>query len=111
MKFMLEEYCNECDEVVHQVVDGEDFFNLKKGVIKCPTCGALIMPCNACYDADKNCDYCPFKNTPPIDVMSDEEYIAWYKENKPDVFEMMKNGELGDYWKEVVEKCDNMLAK
>lgn len=102
--FMLEEYCNECDEVVHQIVEEKDFFDGKIGGIRCPKCGEIVMPCNACYDEKKNCDLCPFKSATPIEAMTDEEYVGYYKETKSDVFELMKNGELGDYFKELANR-------
>jgi hypothetical protein len=106
MKFMLEEYCDECDMVVHQVVDDKDFLDGKIGGIKCPVCGSVVMPCNACYDEDKNCDYCPFKTATPIEAMTDEDHIRWYKENDNKIFEMMKNGELGEFYKEIALTLD-----
>jgi hypothetical protein len=36
--------------------------------------------------------------------MSDEEHIHWYKENDKDVYELMKNGDLGLGYKELVEE-------
>jgi hypothetical protein len=59
MKMMTENYCTECDEVVHQVFDDEAFYNHTVGTITCPKCGSIVMPCNECDDHSK-CGECPW---------------------------------------------------
>jgi hypothetical protein len=99
---MTENYCDGCDNVVHQVFNEEDFYNHKVGLIKCPECGTIIKPCNECDH--NNCVDCPWKSASISEAMSDEEHIHWYKENDKDVYELMKNGDLGLGYKELVEE-------
>ena len=107
ISIMTENYCDECDNVVHQVFNFGDFYNHKVGLVKCPECGTIIKPCNECDDDDKNCLFCPWKNASVSDAISEEEHILWYKENNIGVYEMMKNGDLGDGYKELVEEIEN----
>ena len=101
-EMMTENYCNGCDNVVHQIFNVEDFYNYKVGLIKCPECGTIIKPCNEC-DNNDNCAECPWNMAKVSDPITDEEHIRWYKENDKKIYEMMKNGDLGDGYKELIE--------
>jgi hypothetical protein len=100
---MTENYCDECDNVVHQVFNIEDFYNYKVGLVKCPECGTIIKPCNEC-DNNDNCAECPWNKAKVSDAISEEEHILWYKENNKRIYEMMKKGDLGDGYKELIEE-------
>jgi hypothetical protein len=106
MDMMSENYCDECDNVVHQVFNDEDFYNHKVGLIECPECGHIISPCNEC-DNNDNCEECPWRKAKISDAMTEEEHIRWYKENNTNVYNMMKSGELGYGYKELVEEIEN----
>ena len=103
---MTENYCDECDNVVNQVFNDEDFYNHKVGLIKCPECGHIISPCNEC-DNNDNCEECPWRKAKISDALTEEEHIRWYKENDTNVYNMMKSGELGYRYKELVEEIEN----
>jgi hypothetical protein len=102
MKMMTENYCDECDEVVHQVFDDEAFYNHTVGTIICPKCGSIVMPCNECDDHGK-CGECPWNGVNGTVGMDDCEVILWYKEHETHTYDMMKNGELGIGYKEIIE--------
>ena len=106
MSMMTENYCDGCDNVVHQVFNVEDFYTHKVGLIQCPECGTIIKPCNECDD-NSRCADCPWNKAKVSDSMSEEEHILWYKENNMGIYEMMKNGDLGDGYKELVEELEN----
>ena len=74
-------------------------------MIKCPECGTIIKPCNECDDNNR-CADCPWKNASISEAMSDEDHILWYKENNMEIYEMMKNGDLGIGYKELVEELE-----
>ena len=99
---MTENYCDECDEVVHQVFGERDFYKHKVGRIICPVCGHFVMPCNECNAT--NCEDCPWKKSEPTKGMDETEYIVWYKENDPKVFDLMKSGDLGEYFKKIANE-------
>ena len=94
MTIMTENYCDECNEVVHAVFDEEDFRNHKVGTIKCPVCGETIFPCNECEDHSA-CSSCPWFQTPSTEAMSDEAYVRYERSENPKFFEMCLNGDLG----------------
>ena len=103
---LTENYCDYCDAVVHQVFDENDFADHKVGAMICPNCGKHIMPCNECVDPNHNCEFCPWKNCKPVTVMTEFEYIEWMKENEGWVYELMKNGDLGEGYKELVKEFE-----
>lgn len=102
-EMMTENYCDECDNVVHQIFDVEDFYNYKVGLIRCPECGNIVIPCNECDNNDK-CEECPWNNAKVSDAITEVEHILWYKENNKRIYEMMKKGDLGDGYKELIEE-------
>ena len=102
---MTENYCCECDEVVHCVIDVDDFYAHKCGAIKCPNCGSLIMPCNECEERDK-CNECPYKNSTVAEAMTEEDFVKWYKENNVEIFELMLNGELGEFYQDIAKNAN-----
>ena len=77
MNILTENFCPECDEVVHQVFDREDFYRHEVGALYCPKCGHLILPCNECDD-HSNCMDCPWsKCAERSTAMSDEAYMRY----------------------------------
>ena len=104
---LTENFCPECDEVVHQVFNAEDFFNHKVGLMICPKCGATIQPCNECETHDA-CGDCPWmKNImEKSKVMSDESYMRYLKAHEPKIYEMFKSGENGNYYDKVIAKIE-----
>lgn len=105
MDIITENYCTGCDNIVHQVFNDEDFYNHKVGLIECPECGMLIRPCNECDD-NSRCAYCPWNKAKISDAMTEEEHILWYKENDTKIYKMMKNGDLGEGYKELIEELE-----
>lgn len=110
-QMMIENYCEECDNVVHSIVSVHDFYSFKAGRIKCDTCEHSISPCNECWDektnAHHNCANCPYKNSKVLEPMSDEEYVKWHKEHEPNTFECMVNGEFGEHYQEIAKKIND----
>ena len=100
MSMMTENYCDECDEVVHAVFDEEDFYGHKVGTIRCPHCGNAIMPCNECEDHSR-CGECPWHGVRPTEALSDEAYVRYERDCNPKVFEMFKNGDLGETYQSI----------
>lgn len=107
-QIMLEEYCAECCDVVHAIVNAHDFRSFKVGRIKCDHCGGSTAPCNECWNektnSHHNCSECPYKNSKELEPMSDEDYIKWHKENEPSTFECILNGKLGEHYQEIAQK-------
>lgn len=85
---MTENYCDECDEVLHAVFDIDDFESHHRGSIMCK-CGTVVMPCNECDDHGM-CGDCPWKDSIATPAMSGVEYLKWMKENKPASWEILK---------------------
>ena len=102
---LLEEYCNECDEVLHQAFSTKAFYNCKVGRLRCPKCGAVMVPCNECEDHDA-CNNCPWKDAEICDAMSDEAYIHYLRDIHPTVYEMFRSGKCGDYYRGIIEKIE-----
>lgn len=105
-KMITENYCNDCNNVVHAVFNFKDFYDFKFGRIRCK-CGCVIVPCNECIDKNGqhyNCSKCPWKNAEIKDEMTDDEYFKWVKENEPNLFEMFLNGNFGEESKQLAEK-------
>lgn len=103
----LEDYCDECDEVLHQVFDADQFFSHKVGALICPVCGHVTMPCNECENHDE-CGNCPWADAEPHEVLSDEAYMRYLKSHYPRVYRKFKNGEMGDYYAEVIKKIEEV---
>ena len=61
---MTENFCDTCDAVVNVVFGVEDFWAFKVGRVRCPACGAVLMPCNECFGTDVSdkygCAKCPW---------------------------------------------------
>ena len=100
MSMMTENYCDECDAVVHAVFDEDDFYNHRVGTVKCPDCGETILPCNECEDHSA-CSQCPWSGVPATEAMSDEAYVRYERSVNPKVFEMFKNGDMGEVYQKV----------
>lgn len=86
---MTENYCDECDDVLHAVFDIDDFESHRLGSIMCK-CGTVVMPCNECEDHGM-CGDCPWKDSIPTPAMSDVEYVKWIKETAPASWEILKD--------------------
>lgn len=113
-EMVMENYCQECDDVVHSVCNSTDFYDFKVGLIRCPTCGSIIHPCNECldengqhYNCGENCSTCPWKNAKVLEPMEEEDYVRWHKGHEPQSYELMKNGELGEYYKDLAKLIEN----
>jgi len=105
MPIMTENYCPECNEVVHAVFDSEDFYAHRIGAVLCPVCGSVIEPCNECEDHTA-CDNCPWRHEPATEAMSDEAYIRYMRSEDPESFERYKNGDLGPTYQMVALKIE-----
>lgn len=106
MEMMTENYCDQCDEVLHAIVDVDDFREFKAGPVVCSSCGHVVMPCNECeaeLDGEKNCHECPFRDVPPADPIPDEEFVEWHKRNYPDAFSAMLAGEMGEHYEKIAK--------
>lgn len=110
---LCENYCDECDEMVHTLVNEKDFYDFKVGRIRCPNCGAIIHPCNECldengqhYDCGINCKDCPWYKAKIVKPLTDEEYMRYLKDNEPKMYETYKNGKQGDYYNEIISKLE-----
>jgi hypothetical protein len=102
---LLENYCDECDEVVHAVFNDDDFINHRIGTIRCPVCGSTILPCNECENHDM-CSECPWDNVPPEDAMSDEAYMRYIRAYEPWLYEKFVNGEMGNHYDDIIKKIE-----
>lgn len=117
-EMVTENYCGECDNVVHAVFNIEDFYAFKVGLIRCNACGDgnghIVHPCNECYNEEtgthyecgENCSTCPWKNAKVTDEMEEEDYVRWHKTNEPKTYELMLSGELGEYYKDLAKMID-----
>ena len=105
MSMMTENYCDECDTVVHAVFDETDFHNHKVGTIRCPVCGETIFPCNECETRD-NCSHCPWLQTPATEAMSDEAYVRYERAVNPKLFDLFRNGDMGEVYQKVALKIE-----
>jgi len=109
MKVMTENTCDNCDDIIHAVIEEDDIRNFKVGYVKCPTCGKETLICNECYDekVKGHCDCgvnCPYRNGLTVIGMSDCEYVEWMKENEPSRFAAIKEGKCGDYYKNLIKE-------
>lgn len=75
----MEDYCVVCDATVRAVCDEGAFWAHRTGRIKCPECGADVMPCNECAAEtpleDRDCENCPWRGA--------EQYAWPVDEDKP----------------------------
>lgn len=104
---LTENYCDECDEVLHQVFGRRAFFAHQVGALICPTCGHVTMPCNECEDHDA-CDNCPWANAEESNTMSDEAYMRYLKACEPKIYKKFKDGEMGDHYAKVIKKIEGV---
>lgn len=104
---LTENYCDECDKVLHQVFDRDAFYAHKVGALICPKCGHVTMPCNECDDHDA-CANCPWTNADKSKVMSDEALMRYLKAHEPEVYKSFKNGDNGDYYAEVIKNIEEV---
>lgn len=62
-----ENFCDVCDSVVSVSFAIENFWNFKVGRARCPTCGAIVLPCNECFGTNISdrfgCAKCPWRNS------------------------------------------------
>ena len=101
---MTENYCDECDDVLHAVFDIDDFESHHRGSIMCK-CGTVVMPCNECEDHGM-CGDCPWKDSIPTPAMSDVEYLKWMKENEPASWEILKDAYNGGKYAELIRELE-----
>ena len=102
MDMLTENYCDECDEVVHAVFDDEDFRNHRVGSVKCPKCGHIIMPCNECENR-AGCGNCPWASCHPEKAMSDEAFVRYLKDEEPDCFGKFLDGSMGEKYRQIAK--------
>ena len=106
---LTENYCDECDQVLHAAFDRNEFFDHKTGVVECPDCGKRVMPCNECPD-HANCDNCPWGNTPSAAGLSDEGYVRFLREHEPKSYETYRNGANGEYYAKICAEIEKREA-
>lgn len=104
---LTENYCNECDEVLHQVFDYNDFYAHKVGALICPNCGHVTMPCNECENHNA-CGHCPWAKAEKSNTMSAEAYMRYLKSYEPRLYKIFKDGENGDYYAEIIKKIEEV---
>lgn len=104
---LIENYCDECDEVLHQVFDEGQFLSHKVGALICPNCGHVTMPCNECEN-HADCGNCPWANAEKSNTMSDEAYMRYLKSHEPKIYKKFKDGENGDYYAEIIKKIEEV---
>lgn len=104
--FMTENYCDECDDVLHAVFDIDDFESHHRGSIMCK-CGTVVMPCNECDDHGM-CGDCPWRDSIPTPAMSDVEYMKWMKENEPASWEILKDSYNGGKYAELIRELEEV---
>lgn len=102
---MTENYCDDCDNVLHAVFDIGDFESHRRGSIICE-CGTVVMPCNECDG--KLCGDCPWKESIPTPAMTDVEYVKWVKENAPTLYDVLKDPYNGGKYAEVIRELDGV---
>ena len=103
---ITENYCDDCDNVLHAVFDIKDFESHRRGSIVCE-CGTVVMPCNECDGI--GCGDCPWKNSTPTPAMTDMEYVKWVKENSPSLYEILKDIDNGGKYAEVIRELDGVV--
>lgn len=108
MEMVTENYCDQCDNVLHAVFDEKEFYAHNVGRIACPECGTIAVPCNECEDyKHKSCDNdCPWKKAKITTAMSDEEYIRWIRKNQSKVYEVFRSGKNGDHYLPIIRKIE-----
>lgn len=106
-RIITEDFCDECDEVLHQVFARKAFFAHQVGVVICPKCGHATMPCNECENHDA-CGNCPWTNAEKPNTMSDEAYMRYLKSHEPKIYKKFKDGENGDYYAEIIKKIEEV---
>jgi len=107
-EMMLENYCDDCDDVLNVVVNAKDFYDFKVGRIRCK-CGCVVKPCNECLDENGqhyNCSKCPWEKAKIVHPMTDEEHIRWVRDNEPKLYKLFLEGKMGDHYKEVIAKIE-----
>ena len=87
---LTENYCDECDQVVHAVFDRDAFFDHRVGVVSCDQCGHKVMPCNEC-ETRTDCGNCPWRNADAAKPMSDEDYLRFLREHEPECYKAVKD--------------------
>ena len=106
MKVMTENTCDNCDELIHAVVESDDILNFAVGYVKCPNCGGAVHICNECHDEKTNghhdCANCPFRDGRVKEGMSDREYVEWMRENEPSRFAAIKDGKCGTHYMKLI---------
>lgn len=105
VKIMTENYCDECDNVLHAVFDIGDFESHRRGSIVCE-CGTVVMPCNEC-DGNE-CGDCPWRDSIPTPAMTDVEYVKWVKENAPSLYNVLKDPCNGGSYAEIIRELDGV---
>ena len=107
-KYVLtENYCDECDEMLHQVFFLKAFRDHKVGAVICPKCGHVTMPCNECEDHG-DCGNCPWGVSEASAAMSDEAYMRFQKSHEPKIYKKFKDGEMGDHFAKVIKKIEGV---
>jgi len=104
-KIITENYCDECDEEIHALFDEDKFFAHKVGALKCPACGAIVMPCNECEDHDA-CGDCPWRGCKPVKGMSEMSYVKYIKAEEPKLFRMFLAGDCGEFYQKIAKKVN-----
>lgn len=105
---MTENYCDDCDNVLHAVFDIKEFDSHRRGSIVCE-CGTVVMPCNECDGI--GCGDCPWKDSIPTPAMTDVEYVKWAKENAPSLYEVLKDPDNGGKYAEVIRELEESSDK
>lgn len=106
MTMLTENYCDECDEVVHAVFDEEDFYAHRIGTVLCPNCGHVIMPCNECENHDE-CGNCPWRGVHPESAISPEAMLRYIRGRSQEEFRRYLDGAMGDVMQELANKIQN----
>lgn len=72
--FITENYCDNCDSVVHVTFKVAAFWTFRVGRVRCPSCGFVIKPCNECFGTDiedvLGCVKCPWNDSEISDAQS-----------------------------------------
>ena len=68
-----ENFCSQCDNVLHAEFDANSFWNYEVGRVRCEECGTITLPCNECFGTDAHekseCNECPWKNASVVDEL------------------------------------------